>query len=265
QSPTEQPFFLYFALTAPHKPVLPHARFRGATELGDYGDFVAQVDSVVGQVVDAIAAIGAADDTLLMFTSDNGSFMYRSDDTAAADHVDDAAIQAYRADRHRSNGPLRGTKADIWEAGHRVPFFAVWPRRIAPTSSCEETICLTDVLATAAEIVAAPLGAHVAEDSYSFLPLLDGRNDQWNRPPVVHHSGSGMFAIRDAGWKLVAGNGSGGRERPKGTPFGEPYQLYDLAADLSETNDLSRHRADVVEQLSSKLDQIRSSGRSVSR
>ena len=123
----DRPFFLYMALTAPHKPVLPHPRFRDQTSVGPYGDFVSQVDATVGDVLKALEDSGVADDTLVIYSSDNGSFMYRLDESDAPDHVGDETIQGYRPEHHRANYLFRGTKADIWEAGHHVPFFASWP------------------------------------------------------------------------------------------------------------------------------------------
>jgi arylsulfatase A-like enzyme len=261
----EEPFFLYFPLSAPHKPVLPHPRFRGKSALGPYGDFVVQVDAVVGQVLGALEAAGVREDTLLVYTSDNGSFMFRRDAPDATDHLDDETIQAYRADRHRANGPWRGTKADIWEGGHRVPFFAVWPGRVAPGSRCRRTICLTDLMATCAQLAGVSLPQGCAEDSYGLLPLLEGRAQGWERPPVIHHSAAGMFAIRDGRWKLVAGNGSGGRQQPRGKPFGEPYQLFDLEEDPAEARDRIASEPEVARRLRAALERIRSSGRSVAR
>jgi arylsulfatase A-like enzyme len=256
----EEPFFLYVPLTAPHKPVLPARRFVGATSLGPYGDFVAQVDWTVGQILTALDGLGLAEDTLFVYTSDNGSFMYRRNDPAAEDHVSDPRIQAYRADHHTANGPWRGTKADIWEAGHRVPFFVRWPGTVASGSRSETTICLTDVFATLADVLGAPLPDVGAEDSFSFLPLL--RGESLERAPLVHHSVNGTFAIRDGRWKLVAGNGSGGREKPVGEPFGRPYQLYDLESDPSEQRDVLSEHPDVARRLEAALDRIRTSGRS---
>jgi len=257
EAESEKPFFLYFPLTAPHKPVLPHPRFRGKTGLGPYGDFVAQVDWTVGEVLRAIDACGIAENTLVIYTSDNGSYMYRLDDPQAADHVDDATIQAYRAAHHTANGPLRGTKADIWEAGHRVPFFARWPGKIRPASRCEETICLVDLFATAAEIAGAERPPGAAEDSFSFLPLLQGKPRRSPRPPVIHHSAAGMFALRDGQWKLVLGNGSGGRQSPRGKPFARPYHLFDLSDDLSETKNLIDRQPDVAARLEEACEAIR--------
>jgi len=257
-----KPFFLYFPLTAPHKPVLPHPRFRGKSELGPYGDFVVQVDWTVGQILKEIGDAGLAEDTLVIYTSDNGSYMYRRDDAAAADHVSDPSIQAYRAGRHRANHIYRGTKADIWEAGHRVPFFARWPARIEAGSASDETICLTDFFATAAELAGATLANDAGEDSFSFLPLLMGESRASPRAPVVHHSAQGLFAIREGKWKLVLGNGSGGREEPAGEPFAKPYSLFDMTEDPSERVNVIERHADVAARLEKALERIRSSGRS---
>jgi arylsulfatase A-like enzyme len=257
----DEPFLLYFPLTAPHKPVLPARRFVGATALGPYGDFIVQVDWTVGQVLKTLEALDLAESTLVLYTSDNGSFMYRHEDSGTDDHVSDPRVQAYRPEHHRANAWWRGTKADIWEGGHRVPFFVRWPRIVPPGSRSDATVCLTDVFATLAEIVDAPLPDDAAEDSVSLLPLLRG-GEGFDRPPVVHHSVSGMFAVREGKWKLVAGNGSGGREEPRGEPFGRPYQLFDLEADPSETRDLLDAQPDVARRLEEALETIRASGRS---
>ncbi|MEM1305001.1 MAG: arylsulfatase, partial [Planctomycetota bacterium] len=254
-------FFLYFPMTAPHKPVWPSEEFIGSTALGPYGDFIAQVDASVGEVLDALDRSGVAGETLVLFTSDNGSFM-RLVGAGEPDHTADEKIASFDPANHRPNGPLRGTKADIWEAGHRVPFLARWPGRVAPGSIVDETICHVDVLATVAELYQQATPDDAA-DSYSFAPLLLGDPAAYDRPPVVHHSGAGMFAIRDGRWKLVLGNGSGGREKPAGKPFREPYQLYDLEADLGEKNNVAGRYPDVVQTLSQTLDTFRASGRSV--
>jgi len=253
---TDEPFFLYFALTAPHKPVLPHPRFRGKSKLGPYGDYVIQVDWTVGRVLAALDEAGVKDDTLLIFTSDNGSFMYRLDEEGVADHVSDPTLQAYRADHHTANYVLRGTKADVWEAGHRVPFFARWPGKIEPGSRCKETICLTDFFATCAEIVGAKLPEGTAEDSFSLLPLMQGKPRPRPRPPVIHHSAGGMFAIRDGNWKLVLGNGSGGREQPRGKPFEKPYHLFDLSEDIGERRNLADQHPEVVRRMTDQFEEI---------
>ncbi|MCA8955074.1 MAG: arylsulfatase [Planctomycetes bacterium] len=258
----DRPFFLYLALSAPHKPVLPHPRFRGKSGLGPYGDFVCAVDDAVGRVLRALEHAGLHQHTLVLFTSDNGSFMRRFDD-ARQDHLDDPHVQGFRAARHRANGPYRGTKADIWEAGHRVPTVVRWPSRIVPNSRCTTTVCLTDVFATFAELAGIETPADAAEDSFSFAPQLLGQLPRAARPPVVHHSVNGTFAIRAGRYKLVASNGSGGREQPRGTPFGRPFALFDLENDPGESHDLAAARPAVVAELETMLARLRERGRSV--
>ncbi len=261
---SDKPFFLYRPLTGPHKPTQPHARFKGKTELSEYGDFVHQVDWTVGEILKSLETAQVADNTLVILTSDNGSYMRRFDEADKQDHTDDDAIQGFRATNHKANGILRGTKADIWEAGHRVPTFARWPGQLEAGSKLNATICLTDVYATLAEITEQKLTNDEAEDSVSLLPIVNG--DRTSRGvPVIHHSVRGMFAIRDGDWKMVAGNGSGGREAPRGTPDTKPFSLFNLKSDPSEKNDVANANPELVEQLSKTLTELRKGGRSVSR
>lgn len=241
----ENPFLLYFPLTAPHKPVLPHKRFNGSTNLGPYGDFVHQVDWTVGEILNKLDELKIKENTIVIYTSDNGSFMFRLQ-SGENDHVNDETIQAYDETNHTSNFVFRGTKADIWEAGHRVPFFVRWPEKFKPGSTVENTICLTDMYASLAEIVKQPVLGSDAEDSFSFISLLNNTDSAYSRPPVIHHSVSGMFAIRKGDWKLVLGNGSGGRELPKGKAFEEPFQLFNLKNDLSEKNNVIANFPDIA-------------------
>ena len=216
----DAPFLLYFPLTSPHKPVWPAKRFQGTTELGSYGDFVAQVDWTVGSVLKAIDDAGVRDNTIVIYTSDNGSFMHRLDKPDAKGHVDDDTIQGFRADRHRANGPLRGTKADIWEAGHRVPFFVRWPGQVQEGSRSATTICLTDVFATLADILATPKPKNSAPDSFSFLPDLQGKKRATARPVVIHHSSGGMFSGRlgNWSWATAPAAASNPKENPSPAP-----------------------------------------------
>lgn len=262
QAKRAEPFLLYMPLTAPHKPTWPHKRFRGKTKLGPYGDFIAQVDAAVGGVLQALDKAGAAGDTLVIYTSDNGSYMYRLDGAEERDHTDDETVQAYRSLNHTANYVFRGTKADIWEAGHRAPFFARWPGEIEPGGKQSEPICLTDIFATLAEVAGAALPEDAAEDSFSLAPLLRGGARTRPRAPIIHHSGGGMFAVRDGRWKLVAGNGSGGREAPKGKPFARPYRLFDLEADISERRNVIERYPAAANRLEQALERIRARGRS---
>ena len=129
-------------------------------------------------------------------------------------------------------------------------------------SRCDATICLTDFFATCADVVGAELGDGAAEDSFSLMPLIAGDEDAWRREPVIHHSANGMFAVRLGKWKLVAGNGSGGRQRPRGKPFGKPYQLFALDADWAEARDGAAANAEVVAQMAALLERMRDAGRS---
>lgn len=257
----DNPFFLYFPLSAPHKPVIPEERFKGKTELGPYGDFITQVDWTIGQIRQALEDAGVKDNTMLIVSSDNGSFMYRLDE-GTKDHVEDETIQAYDESNHTSNHIYRGTKADIWEAGHRVPFFVQYPNKVKGGTIWDYTICLTDFFATCAEITGQELSENAGEDSFSFAPVILNNRSKVMRPPVVHHSVNGTFAIRSNDHKLVLSNGSGGRENPKGKPFEKPYQLFNLSTDPSETKNIAE-TSNIDERLEDFLQIIRDEGRSV--
>lgn len=251
--PKTKPFFLYFPLSAPHKPWVPAPEFEGKSGAGYYGDFVAQVDSVVGQVMATLDQQGLADDTLIIVTSDNGA-QWVSGDQQKYDHW--------------ANLRYRGQKGDVWEGGHRVPYVARWPGQTAPGSTCDQTICHTDIMATAASIAGGTLTQGSAEDSFSIVPLLKG-NTAPVREATIHHSVNGTFAIRSGRWKLIEGNlGSGGFSKPaRAEPKpGEPQgQLYDMLADPEESKNLYASNPQVVAQMNAQLNQIRESGRSVSR
>lgn len=250
----EKPFFLYLPLTGPHKPVWPHERFVGKTKLGPYGDFVHQVDATVGMVLKALEESGKAENTLVIYTSDNGSFMYRRGEKEDH-HLKNEKDQGFRPEDHSANYHWRGTKADVWEGGHRVPFFVRWPKKIKAGRRVAEPVCLTDVLATVAEVIGEKLPDGSGEDSFSFFPQLEGKNAE-KRPGVINHSASGTFAIRRGAWKLVLGSGSGGRQQPKGKRFEKPYHLYNLAEDPGETKNVIEEKADVAKEMEEELKKI---------
>jgi arylsulfatase A-like enzyme len=245
----QQPLFLYFPLTAPHTPWVPIDSVRGKSRAGRYGDFVVQVDQVVGRILKAIDDNGMRDNTLVIFTSDNGSHIQ---------HIDPKF-------GHRANYVFLGQKSDAWEGGHRIPFLARWPGRIPAASTSRQLICLTDLMATAAAIVGEALPETAAEDSFNFLPALEGKQiDGFIRPAIVLHSVNGMFAIRRDHWKLIVGRGSGGWSKRPGDddPDSPPGQLYDLSTDIEETTNLYTKHPDIVKELSALLDRYQSSGRS---
>jgi arylsulfatase A-like enzyme len=211
-----------------------------------------QVDAVIGQVLQSLDKQGLAENTLLILTSDNGSHWPVSD------------VEKWG---HAANLHYRGQKSDIWEGGHRVPFLARWPGHIQPGTSCDETICHVDLLATAAAVVGHDLPADAGEDSFNLLPAFSGeKRREPIRPATVHHSGSGTFAVRQGKWKLVLDNlGSGGFTDPKAVkpePSGPQGQLYDLETDIRETTNLYQQHPDVVEELRRALNEIKTSGKS---
>lgn len=240
-----KPFFVYYALTAPHTPVLPLPQYAGKSRAGIYGDFVVQVDDAVGRLVDLLRELGVWDNTLLILTSDNGSTM-----TIRKEFVQYG---------HATNYIFRGQKSDIWEGGHRVPFIVTWPKRVPAGSRCDRAICLVDIFPTIAEIVGRPLPAGAAEDGVSFAPLLTQPDAPWQRPPFVMHSINGFFAIRDGDWKLLECRGSGGwslpeTKVPKDAP---PIQLYNLAEDIGEARNLYEQEPARVADLLRQLKAIR--------
>ena len=243
EGPTEAPFFLYLPLHTPHVPLAPNAQFTRLTGLGRYADVVAQMDWMVGQVLDALERVGARDNTLVIFTSDNGASM---SGIPVPNHAD-----------HYSNGIWRGGKFQITEGGHRVPLLMQWPQAIEEGSAVAATVSLTDLYATLAEMAGEEPRPGVATDSVSLLPLLLGESDT-RGAPIVHHSTSRMFAIRDGRWKLVFGNGHGGKYGSGiGFPFGTPWQLYDLEEDPKEKNNHVVDRPEVVARMRAAFEQIR--------
>eukprot|EP00904_Undaria_pinnatifida_P001909 jgi/Undpi1/11719/HiC_scaffold_37.g14014.m1 len=245
----DAPVFLYVPLSAPHTPWLPSKHFRGKSGAGYYGDFVAQVDAAIGRLDKKLTELGIKDNTLLIITSDNGSHWPRSD------------IAKYG---HAANLNFRGQKADIHEGGHRVPFLVRWPGRTPENTACHELGCLTDVFATIAQIVKVDLPEDAAEDSFSLFPyFIGGQTLVPVRDHVVHHSASGMFALREGPWKLIEDLGSGGftaprripkDKRKKGMPEG---QLFNLARDPEETTNLWDEEPEIVAKLKARLTEIR--------
>lgn len=255
-----QPFFLYFAVRNVHAPLIPAPEFRGTSECGAYGDFVHELDWSVGQVLQALDRAGIADDTLVVVTSDNGA-------TQAHQPVAFVNNQGLR-----SNGPFRGQKSEVYEGGHRVPFIARWPGVIPANTSTDQTIALTDMLATFAALTGRPLGDEEGPDSFNVLPALLGTAGSAPlRPGLVHDSMMHqMFAVRAGRWKLIIGRGGGGigagwTGKPSIERFGSdepPGQLYDLEADPSEQNNLYARCPDEVQLLTALLQGYRHDGRS---
>ena len=239
----KQPFFLYVPLGSPHTPIVPSKTWQGKSPLGPYGDFVMETDAVVGAISSALERHNLTDNTLVIFTSDNGCSKA-------------AGIGKLAAQGHKVSAHLRGSKADIWDGGHRIPFIARWPGHIKPGSTNTQLICLVDLFATMEELTGKQVGGSGCEDSVSFLPALSGKPIESTRAGVIHHSFSGHFAYRQGKWKLCLARGSGGWSSPNENqmPAGSPQgQLYDMEADPSETTNLFESKPEIVEQLVSQL------------
>jgi arylsulfatase A len=253
QAAARRPFFLYLPLTSPHTPILPTAEWQGRSGLGAYGDFVMQTDAAVGTVRAALERAGAASNTLFFFTSDNGC-------SPAAD------TSGLERQGHFASADRRGYKADIFDGGHRVPFLACWPGRVAAGRTNAQLICLTDLMATCAELVGATLPADAGEDSFSFLPALLGAAPPPARASVIHHSINGSFALRRGPWKLALCPDSGGWSEPR--PGGKaaralpPQQLYNLAEDAAEQRNLAGEQPGLVAELTALLERHVTEGRS---
>ncbi|MEP6539586.1 MAG: arylsulfatase [Bryobacteraceae bacterium] len=244
----QQPFFLYFPMTAPHTPWVPKKPYQGKSKAGLYGDFVAEVDDMLGRVMRTLEETGLASNTLVIFTSDNGADW----------KIEDKALY-----KHRANANWRGEKADIWDAGHRIPFIARWPGRIKPNSVSDQLGCLTDLMATAANVAGYKLTRDAGEDSFDLLPVMLGTAAKPVREAIVHHSNNGMFSIRQGEWKLELGLGSGGFTPPvtvNPEPGGPQGQLYNLAKDPTEADNLWLKHPDVVKRLTALLHQYQEQG-----
>jgi len=244
QKGEQDPFFLYFPLTAPHTPWLPNEEVTGKSNAGRYGDFVTQVDNVVGLILNVLEKSGHADNTLLIVTSDNGSHWTESDKEQFP---------------HKANYIFKGQKADIYEGGHRIPFIACWPGKIPANSISDQTLSLTDLMATFAALVKKPMAEGAGEDSYNMLPAMLAQNQSNSiRPYTIHHSASGHFAIRRGRWKLISQLGSGGFTVPvkvEAAPGEAAGMLFDLENDPGETRNVYSNYPEIVEELTELLNE----------
>ena len=254
ESNSSKPFFVYIPLPSPHTPIVPTRKWKGKSGIGSYGDFVMQTDDFVGQVVKALDKRGISDNTLLIVTSDNGC-------SKAANFTN------LESHGHFASAQYRGSKADIWEGGHRVPFLVKWPKVIKPGSVCDVLTCQTDLMATCAEIVETEVPTNAGEDSESILPLFKAEEPSYSRKGVIHHSISGHFGYREGDYKLILAYGSGGWTSPnegKSKKAGAPEaQLYNLKTDPGEQENLYKKHPEVAKRLLAQLTQYIKAGSSV--
>lgn len=248
----DAPFFIYYALNAPHAPLAPSKEFEGKSGIGKYGDFMLEVDHTVGDVVNHLKSEGLLENTIIILSSDNGAerFAY------------------YRLGEcgHNSSGEYKGVKRDLWEGGHRVPFVMSWKGHIPEEKMVSQTICVSDIYATLADVVGYQRADLEARDSYSIMPLVTDEGE-YEREYTIHHSSGGRFAIRKGEWVLIE-NGYGDDnnwldridyydlqgytldgEKPQG-------ELFDLANDPQQRTSLYDHNPEKVKELTAILDRV---------
>ncbi len=242
----EKPFFLYLALPSPHTPILPTAEWQGKSGLLPYADFMMMIDHYVGRLTEKIKELDIEENTIVVFTSDNGCSPA-------------AGIDKLLEMGHAPSYIFRGHKADIYEGGHRVPFFVKWPEKINGGQKSDQIICTTDLMATLADIAGISLNDDEGEDSFSMLPYFVGEEPDIPRTSIIHHSINGSFAIRKGDWKLIMAPGSAGWSYPRPGRDKEvldalpPIQLYNLTNDPGETNNLQSSKPEVVNELKTLL------------
>jgi len=253
KSKNKQPFFLYVPYGSPHSPIVPTPAWQGKSGLSKYADFVMETDAGFGEILDALDRNGFTENTLVVFTSDNGCSRI-------------ANIPKLREQGHHVSAHYRGSKADLWDGGHRVPFIVRWPGKIEPGLTSDQTICHTDLFATVASVLGVDVPASAAPDSVSILPAFTDQPIVSTRAGVVHHSVSGHFGYRMGNWKLLLAHGSGGWTSPKEAAAknsGAPaVQLYDMEADPSETTNLFESKPEIVAELLYQLQSDINRGRS---
>ena len=254
--PKDQPFLLYFTPVAVHNPVTPDKYLAGKSAAGPFGDWIHELDQSVARILATLDKLGATENTLVIFTSDNGGVAKPENERLLQTTAIKAGLKV--------NGDVRGGKHDVWEGGFKVPFIARWPGKVAAGSTAKQTVSVVDILATTAEIVGAPLPAKEtgAEDSRSFLPVLLGSADGKGREDMVVHSADGVFALRKGRWKWIEGVpvdeiAEGARKARKTQ---HRAQLYDTFADPAETKDVSAEHPEIVNELKDLLRRYRDGG-----
>lgn len=255
KSKDDKPFYLYLPLPAPHTPILPIKEYQGKSGLNPYGDFVLMVDDMVGKVMNALKEAGVDDNTILVFSTDNGC-------------SPQAKFDELQEKGHYPSYIYRGHKADLFDGGHRIPCAVRWPAKIKP-HTVNQTVCLTDFFATFATIADYQLKDSEGEDSYNILPLLlNEKEGDVIREATVHHSINGDFTIRKGKWKLLLSPSSGGWSFPKPGTDDEVIetlpliQLYNMKTDPAEKNNVYAEHPEVVKELKDLMIKYVKEGRS---
>jgi len=248
-----QPFFVYMPLNSPHSPIVPSKDFKDKSGLNPHGDFCMETDWAVGEVVKAVDELGIADNTLIIFTADNGTSPR-------------AKFEEMHSKGHYPSYIYRGLKGTLWEGGHRVPFIVRWPGEVRAKTVSDDLICTTDLLATVAQILGVVLDDGAGEDSVSFYNSLKGKKlAGGDERGVVHHSDSGVFSVRRGKWKLLFDSKGGSRRtNPKDKPVknSAEFLLFDMEKDEIESTNLSQEYPEVVKELKMLLADYINNGRS---
>jgi len=236
------PFFLYLPLAAPHTPWVPKSNYNGVSNAGQYGEFVTMVDDQVGNLLEHLKNLGLEEDTIIVFTSDNGPYWKQP-------YIDEF--------NHRAAGELRGMKGDIYDGGHRIPHIVKWPRKIKPGTTNNSLNTLASFYSTVADLLKLEVSS---SDSYSiFSELINDVKIEEDRS-IIHHSSEGHFSIRNGNWKMIEKLGSGGFSLPRRvepTPGVMQERLYNMKNDLSEKIDLASKYPKIISEMKNKLDSIR--------
>lgn len=248
----ETPFFIYFPMPAPHTPILPAKEFQGKSGTNEYGDFVLHCDDVVGRITKTLKETGLYDNTIVIYTSDNGC-------SPMADYKE------LKEKGHNPSYVFRGTKSDIYEGGHRIPLIVQWPEELKGGKVCEKIVCLSDIMATMAEILGVSLPDNCGEDSVSNLSLWKEPEGDEVRKDIVHQSIDGSLSIRRGNFKLEMCQGSGGWSEPVSGTKDETlprFQLYDLSDDIGERKNVIEEHKELAGELRNVLKSYVENGRS---
>jgi arylsulfatase A-like enzyme len=253
------PFFLYFALPSPHAPIIPNDEFDGKSQAGAYGDFIVQTDWIVGQVLHALKEKGYEDNTLIIFSADNGPEAY--------------AWKRAENYGHYSMGDFRGLKRDVWEGGHHVPFIIKWPGQIEAGTVSNEVISQVDIMATLASITGTDLPEKAAPDSYSFLPVI--KDEKYNSPlreATVHNTYESKWGVRKGDWLYINSSSGGHREMPESfkkltgyTDFYTEGLLFNMIDDPEQRINLYEKYPEKIREMDKLLREYRERGYSIRR
>lgn len=260
----DKPFFLYFAYPSPHAPIIPNDEFDNTSQAGPYGDLMVETDDSIGLLLKAIDKAGITDNTLVIFSSDNGPEHY-------------AYLRDEKFD-HWSPYPYRGVKRDIYEGGHRVPMIVRWPKNIKANSKTDQLVSQIDLMATLASVVGYELDDKTAEDSFDLLPLWTGKNQEPIRHSMIHNTFADKYAIRSGNWTLIAannGNENGQLKRFNYAQWQKKHgyqdddnalgQLFDMKNDSAQRTNLINKKPEKAKELNALLQQIRQQGYSAER